>query len=445
MAVFLNRLASLFRRSPAALPEPGRAPFGWSGTKIQGGRIRGEDPNPNLQGKDWAEKAMEMLRTDTACAASWEAVSSTLLSPDWRWESGTSDDPFAEFLAKTANEMMGMGGRGAGRMRRSWEEMLGQMVLHEWIGFRYAEPIFRFRRGHGFDLVDIEDRDPRVHRAWVMNRGRLVGVTQDPAQEDRARGVSRIREIPAEGLLLLVREGTGNNFEGRGLGRAAYFPWHAKQATLDAISVAVDRWAFATPKITVLHEEARAAGVVDGTLQAQVDAAETVLGNYLARAGSWLVESEFVKFEQYGGGLDAGPVLDVARYYDIEILRASLVQFLAVGISDAGAKNAGEVHENFFRRNTVNALDRIAAAMSGPHRRGGGVIGRWVEANYGPHDPSVLPRLTHTGLSVDYLKQLIPSLAPLTAAGWFSPTTDPAARAALRDAANFPAEQVPDD
>ena len=224
-----------------------------------------------------------MMRTDDAVQASWEAVSATLLSASWAWHPGEPKDPLSVKLADEANRMMGVGGR-SGRMRRAWEDQLAELILHEFIGYRYAEPVWEFRRGHGYDLVDLADRDPRAHRQWVTDRGQLLGVVQDPINEDgRFYNASAAPKIPASNLLLLSRGRTGQNYEGRGLARAAYFVWTLKTHVLDMISVAAERWGFATPMLRGRRSEAKSAGIADNDFDTQLDAVRSNLEDYFAQ------------------------------------------------------------------------------------------------------------------------------------------------------------------
>ena len=54
-------------------------------------------------------------------------------------------------------------------------------------------------------------------------------------------------------------------------------------------------------------------------------------------------------------------------------------------------------------------------------RAGGGTIGRLINFNFGHIDPSLLPRLTHTGLDTDELTEALPILGPLVQNGILTP------------------------
>jgi hypothetical protein len=426
---------------------------GSSGTTLIGGRIRNEEPNSNLVGKEWAEEAMDMLRTDDSVQAAWEAISSTLLSAKWIAEPGDSSSPFSVQLADDANKLFGFNGYTS-RMDRSWEEIVSELLLHEYIGFRYAEPIWQYRPEIGYvDLIDIADRDPRVHDRWIINGPRLEAVSQMPPMVDAQSKLFSPHLITqsmcggptmlATDILLLTRGRTGQNYEGRGLARGAYFLRKLKNHVLDMISIASERWAFSTPLIKGDREAARAAGIADTEYDAQLEAARTSLANYMAEEASYLESTPFISFEAWGGNLDASSMLEIVNYCDIGILRCFLVQFLALGVNDTGSRAVGSVQESFFRRACINVLDRIAAGMNGVSRPGGGVIGRWVELNHGRVDASLLPKLVHSGLELDTLMEFSSQIPGLTSAGWLIPDLD--ARNTLRRRLALPPENPPEE
>jgi phage gp29-like protein len=63
----------------------------------------------------------------------------------------------------------------------------------------------------------------------------------------------------------------------------------------------------------------------------------------------------------------------------------------------------------------------VASAVNGVDRRGAGTIGRLIAFNYGPVDPSKLPRLQHTGLDTDDLAESLGMLPALVQAGLLTP------------------------
>ncbi|MFN9900442.1 MAG: hypothetical protein ACK55Z_16970, partial [bacterium] len=74
-----------------------------------------------------------------------------------------------------------------------------------------------------------------------------------------------------------------------------------------------------------------------------------------------------------------------------------------------------------FRRAAINLCDLVASAVNGVDRRGAGTIGRLIAFNYGPVDPSKLPRLQHTGLDTDDLAESLGMLPALVQAGLLTP------------------------
>jgi len=154
-----------------------------------------------------------------------------------------------------------------------------------------------------------------------------------------------------------------------------------------------------------------------------IDDAEAQAQAFLSAEQSYLVDNPVVSFDQYASApnLYAQGPLDIIKECDNQISQAFLAQFANLGITDTGSRSVGEVHLSVFRRAAINLLDIVASVVSGVDRRGGGTIGRLIRWNYGPIDPSKLPRLTHTGLDTDDLAESLAMLPQLVTAGLLTP------------------------
>ncbi len=422
---------------PIPGPEAGRSsPFrmrGWSGTSIFAGRPSGIESNPDLQHALWPQVARQMLRTDATLGAAWEATSSTLLSASWVYEPGDPDSPFSRQLAQDANEMFGFAGHGS-QMGRDWETALSQMVLYMPVGFRYAEQRFRYDPvSQRVILADPwVDRDPTAHDRWLFDaNGQWVGVQQRFATGDAVpTDIQTAPVIPAESLVLLNRGQDGQNLSGTGALRPVYFSYKLKRDLADMSAIAAERWAVGVPNIVVDWPMAQEQGISRGDLDTQLGEVRESVAMLLQQDAAHVETTPYVRLEQFGGDLDPSKILSLIEAQDAALLQGFLLQFLRLGTTNTGARSVGEVHQGTWRRSLINVLDRIAAAFSGAPRPGGGVIGRWVELNHGPVDPRLLPRLRHSGLTVDPLLELVNQLPALTSAGWVNP--DMADRNALR-------------
>ena len=398
---------------------------GISGTQLSGGMISGYERNAQLTGLNWVREAEDMLRTDPVVRRSWHMLRQTLLSATWRWESADEADPLCAELARFANEAWGFDGY-AGQMAQSWEEQLSYLFEFVPLGYRYAEEIYKV--GPDYDgkvkvWLDLyADREPSAHLRWLSrDNQKLDGVQQHVV------GVGKVPEpIPSNKLLLLTLNRTGSNFEGSGMLRPVWWWWRTKQRISNLMCVGADRWAVPTPRVKVDRSVADMHGLTDSDINAMIDDAEAQAQAFLSAQQSYLVDNPVVSFDQYAAApnLYAQGPLDIIRECDNQISQAFLAQFANLGITDTGSRSVGEVHLSVFRRAAINLCDLVASAVSGVDRRGGGTIGRLIRWNYGPIDPSKLPRLVHTGLDTDDLAESLGMLPQLVTSGLLTPDND---------------------
>ena len=398
---------------------------GISGTQLSGGVITGKEQNPKLTGLSWVQEAEEMLRTDPIVRRSWHMLRQTLLSASWRFEAGVEGDLVAEELARFANECFGFDGY-AGQMTMSWEEQLSYLFEFVPLGYRYAEEIYRVGPdSNGKIKVWLDhyaDREPSAHQRWLSRDNQhLDGVLQNTV------GLTYTPEpIPAHKLLLLTLNRTGSNFEGVGMLRPVWWWWRTKQRVANLMCVGLDRWAVPTPKVKVDRSQAEMLGLTDGDIDVMVNDAEAQAQAFISAEQSYLVENAAVSFDTYAAqpNLYADGPISIITKCDSQIAAAFLTQFADLGNTETGARSVGEIHLSVFRRAAINLCDLVASQVSGMDRRGGGTIGRLIKFNYGPVDPSKLPRLTHTGLDTDDLADSMAMLPQLVQAGLLTPDNE---------------------
>ena len=398
---------------------------GISGTQLSGGVISGYERNVQLTGLNWVTEAEDMLRTDPVVRRSWHMLRQTLLSATWRFEPADDSDPICLELCRFANEAFGLDGY-SGQMSMSFEEQLSYLFEFVPVGYRYAEEIYKVGPDENGKvkvwLDHFADREPSAHMRWLSRDNQnLDGVLQNSV------GVGKIPEpIPANKLLLLTLNRTGSNFEGAGMLRPVWWWWRTKQRVANLMCVGVDRWAVPAPKVKVNREAAERAGLTDSDVNTMIDEAEDQAQAFLSAEQSYLIENGVVTFDSYAAApnLYAQGPLDIIRECDNQISQAFLAQFANLGITDTGSRSVGEVHLSVFRRAAINLCDLVASAINGVDRRGAGTIGRLIRWNYGPVDPSKLPRLTHAGLDNDELADSLEMLSELVQSGILTPDDD---------------------
>ena len=410
-----------YRGAPAVAPLGQR---GITGTYLSGGQIVGKEQNLRITGQNWIREAEEMLATDPTVAASWRVLKQTLLEASWRWIPGDETDEHAKELARFANECWGTDGY-PGMMSVSWEDQLQYLWEFAPIGYRYAEEVYRVDNDeNGVPRVWLDkyaDREPSAHLRWESADGQNL----DAVIQQLRGNVLPPEPIPSSKLLLLTLNRTGSNFEGRGLLRPAWWWWRFKQRTANLLGVGMERWAVATPRVSVDRSAAEAAGLTDTDIDEMIDRAAAQAQAYIAQEQSYLVDNPVVSFDTFGEQkLDSSHALATIAQCDHQISLAFLASFMHLGVTDTGSRSVGEVHLSVFRRSALNLCDMIAGAVGGQDRRAGGTIGRLIRWNYGDCSPSQLPRLAHSGLDADELAESLNALAPLVQFGLLTPEDD---------------------
>ncbi len=400
------------QRGPSR-PTPGVE--GASGTPWSGGNISGYEKQSTLYGALWARESVQMRRTDARLAASWAVRKQTALSASWRFEAGEDGDELSEKLAAYANEAFGLDGQ-QGHLGCTFEATLTPMLEYVPVGFRYLEEVYHHapdRDGVLRVWVRYADREPTAHSAWNANANRtdIVSVTQAPPSAGR-------KTIDAYKMVLLVRNRTGNNWEGIGVDRTVWWAWNLKSHTLDQIGIASDRWANPVPDVVI--DRVLALQQYDKTeVEAIRDAYTAQLQRMVSRDESVTWRPSWMTVENHGGPgtADWSGLLGVVQWCDGELASAYTTEAMRLGLTETGARSVGEVHEQVLRRVVANDLDVIASVLGGPSRPGGGTIGRLIEWNFGRVSDSKLPRLTHSGLDVDRFADALASLPALVSAG----------------------------
>lgn len=187
--------------------------------------------------------------------------------------------------------------------------------------------------------------------------------------------------------------------------------------------VAVDRWAIPTPKVKVDRSMGEQQGLTDSDIDAMIDDAEEQIQSFISAEQQYLVENPVISFDSYSvdPNLQSGGPLAIITECDNQISQAFLAQFANLGVTDTGSRSVGEIHMSLFRRSAINYADIITSSINGVDRPGGGTVGRLIKWNFGAVDPSLLPKLTHSGLDNDDLAESLGMIPGLIQSGAVTP------------------------
>lgn len=405
----------------------GKGGDGWSGVPLYMGKVAKAERRTGCPSYLWPGLAEEIYTFDSDVATAWRSLKNTLLSANFEWAPGPAaegDDPelaaVAVELARSLNDNMGLGNY-SGRMDRSFEAIMAQILLYILVGFRYMEICWKYNEAlDRYDIVDLKDRKPSAHDEWVtwpvdvdgkrlpdaVHDGKLRGVLQKPALGDAVgEGMQGQRPfIPAESLLLFTHDQEGDDYNGIGLLRSLEAVYHRKNKAFLKIDHFLDS---RSVPIIEIDDEAAADGADAACspvkVQDQLAAARAgAMDLHMGRA-AFLESYSKVKFSNTlmleHSPEKAQAILDAARY---EILSVFFVQFLMLGVTDSGSRSVGEVHESFFRRASINVLDYICSIFNGEWAAGKGLAGAYAYMNADEELPTdALPKLKHKNLEVD--------------------------------------------
>lgn len=420
-----DEIAKAAQATPA---RPSTETVGLSGSRISGGRIWDYEHNAKIGDKQWPFECERMLREDPQVASCYRAVVDTLASATWRYDvappSGNADiDAQAQRAADWSNEAFGLGGR-VGRLKGGWEAAVRTILPFLFLGYRYLEEIYEVADGYVW-LSRFADREPTAHSRWVTDdNGDLAFVEQtNPA----GQAFTKFRDplIPANKLVLFSLDRTGQNYEGRGLGRPCHFWAGLKRHAGDMLACGLERWAIPTPIVKSNIRLLMETGFTDEKIATLRAAADANAKQLVAHNLGYLSTVEGIDFGTYGdGAFNPSGAVEIIQMCDRQIAQAFLLGFLQLGVSDTGSRSVGEVQETFFGRAVQNVLDHIAAVVGGPAGPGTGTLGRLMAWNFPGLPASSYPRLKHDGLGEKPLVELAGALPGLASAGLLTPTDD---------------------
>lgn len=408
---------------------------GWAGMLAEAAA----ETNPELQ---WPQSNIvydRMRREDPQVMSVLRAVTLPIQETEWQLDDSGVRPEVAQHVA----DDLGLAIKGQPRKaplrtkgRFSWDEFLRLALLELVFGHSVFEQVYSidaFGRAH---LSKLAWRPPRTIESFdVAADGGLVAVRQhgvafgpSVGRSNFINAIAGVR-IPVDRLVVYVNEREGANWIGVSLLRAAYKMWLLKDRTLRVQALAAERNGLGLPVYTSAPPPDNAS--YEQKKQWLDD--EIARGLAIAKgaragdaAGASLPHGATFRFEGVTGKV---PDLDKQiRYYDEQIARAVLANFLNLGGDNStGSYALGDTFANFFT-NSLNALARHIATTTQQH-----VIEDLVDANWGPNEPA--PRLVPPKIGAEHpaTAEAIRALLDSGAVRW-----DPALEAHLRGLYGLP-------
>ena len=336
-----------------------------------------DEETPELR---WPEsvKVYGRMSKDSQVLSVSSAVSLPIRSTGWYVEPNGADAEIVAFVA----EDLGLPVRGMGvqppvrtRDRFSFSEHLDIALDALIYGHAVFEQVYRIDDQGRAHLRKLAERPQWTISDWkIANDGGLVEVEQYPI------GQILPQTIPVERLVVYATRKRGGAWVGQSILRAAYKPWLLKDLVLRIQAQVADRNGLGIPTYIAPPLPAGLMGdQAEQWLNAQVVAGQKLAEELRAgeNAGASLANGASLESRGVVGSL---PDLDKQiRYYDEQIARGALANFLSLGGENSrGSFALGETFENFFQQSLQATAQAIATTFN-QH-----VVEDLVDINWGP-------------------------------------------------------------
>ncbi|MDI9889965.1 phage portal protein family protein [Microbacterium sp. IEGM 1404] len=389
------------------------------------------EKNPDMQWPNSIDVFDRMRREDPQVKSVLRAVTLPILRTEWVLDGSGCRDEVTEHIARD----LGVGIKGkpyvAPRRRKgrfSFKQFLRLALLQLVYGHSIFEQVYTIDASGLAHVHKLAWRPPRTIADFeVAKDGGLIAVKQHGTA-----GAPDVR-IPVDRLVAFVHEREGANWVGESLLRAAYKMFVLKDRVLRIQALTAERNGLGLP--VVISAEPPESDDFDKAvewLDEQIKNGEDIAKQARAgdAAGVSLPYGADLKFVGVTGKL---PDTDQAiRYYDEQIARAVLANFLNLGGNNSkGSYALSDVLGSFFT-DSLNTIAEDVADVIDQH-----VIEDIVDLNWGPEEPA--PRLVpapigeRQQITAEVLKALIECRALIV---------DEPLRAYVRDRWGLPVEAL---
>ena len=366
-----------------------------------------EEKVPELQWPNSIEIYDQMRRQDAQVISVLKAVQQPIRRTAWRVSPAGARDEVVEFVARN----LGLPIEGADtepparlRDRFSWKEHL-QLAL---TSLPFGHSVFEQQYRIGPDergvlrawIRKLAWRPPRtLSRIDVASDGGLVAIHQN---------IPGTKPMEVDRLVVYVNEREGGNWLGQSLLRPAYKYWVLKDRMLRVQAQTVDRNGMGVPVFTAseLPTNIWEAEEYSKRQDEEIERGLAIAKSFRSgrAAGASIAHGADLKLLGVEGTLpDANKPI---RYYDEQIGRAVLANFLNLGGDDSkGSYALGETLGDFFTL-SLQSFGLSIADTASMH-----IVEDLVDHNFGTEEPA--PRITFDEIGVQQritatsLKELI--------------------------------------
>jgi hypothetical protein len=340
-----------------------------------------EETTPELRWPD-SSKTYKQMRTDPQVAAVTKAVMFPIIRTQFRVERAKAKASITQAIADDLGlPVAGKEQKPGSRLSRfSFVEHVRHALLSLVYGHAFFEQVYEYSPKDGIDrLHKLAYRPPlTLEEINVARDGGLTSIKQ------RAAGAGNVveRPIPVRNLVAYVNDREGGNWKGVSMLRPAFAPWWLKVQAMRVQSVGFERNGIGVP----LYKASPVPESLQGAEAEAYKEKEIARGRSLAQAlrggenaGMAIPSDADLSLLAVTGRLP--DVLGGLRWFDEQIARATLANFLSLG-TETGSWALGETFETFFVMSLQTLAKQIADVVT-QH-----VIEDWVDINFGPDEPA---------------------------------------------------------
>lgn len=363
--------------------------FGKSGTQIYKGIITAEDYNRQLTGKFAIRQWEIMRRSDSTAYQALMACILPLLDAEWSVIPASQDDADKKIAEFVDHNLF--------KWHISWNDHVREAANMLAFGFSLAEITYTSGEYDGQFRIMLDKLNFRKQisiDAWETKDGK-PGVTQQLMDETVS--------IPRYKLVIYTNEKEGDNDEGISRLRRAYKDFDMKDKLGLVHAVGLEKAAIPTPVLKY----------PTGADEGEKTRAETSIRQYRSNEEAFMsipVGWEISEFKLSTEGIKA--LLPVIQYYDRQMLRVAMAQFLEIGggASSSGSFAASDNQSSLY----LKALKAVAETIRYSAQEQ--IVKRLCDLNFSKL-PNGYPTLTVSKLDDENVAAVAEAVSKLATAG----------------------------
>ncbi len=334
----------------------------------------------------------KILRTDPAVSCAIEFVKAQLR--DARVDVEPADEEAQPNRKLAEDQAAYVKWNLTNALEPGWSEVIQQMAAGPLVfGFCIHETVMAqcqhklLPGGTGFRLAKLEERLPSsvMPNGWLEEKDQLVAIRQQGVKDGKWQTVV----LPAEDVLLISWNRSGNNYLGYSQFRAVWYLCKIREELAKLIGISLSREGAGIPVAYADKPEAAIS-------KSQMKKLEKFLANCVYHENAAVVPPAGWKVEWlYSPGANKGHVVDAYNQLGRIILEQVQAQQTMLGTGATGSRAVGQVHDAVADSFIQGVATTIEDVLNGVGQRSyTGLVRRIVDANW--VDTEAYPKLRIT-------------------------------------------------